>query len=82
MMAQAREPEIPEEARTWLAAGGLAVKATYRVDEVARLLSIGERTVYKMISRGQITPIDVAGTTTRSPTRIPITSLIALLDLE
>ena len=82
MKTQASDPEIPEEVRTWLAAGGLAVKATYRVDEVARLLAIGERTVYKMISRGQITPIDVPGTATRSPTRIPITSLIAMLDLE
>lgn len=69
---------IPPAARLWLDTAGVGLKATYRVDEVARLLNIAERTVYTWISAGRLAILDTTGTAPKKPTRIPITSLLRL----
>lgn len=63
------------ELRTWLAGGALSVKATYRVDEIARLLDVGRSTVYSMIARGDLPAAPADG-----PIRIPLASVARLLD--
>lgn len=69
---------ISAEVVTWLRAAGLSVKASYRVDEVARLLSCGERQVHKYIARGAIDRLAINPVGARRlPTRIPVTSLIS-----
>lgn len=44
----------------WLSDGDLAAKASYTVPEVARLLSVSRRTVYRMIARGDLTAFHVS----------------------
>ena len=50
------DPAITPELRTWLAGAGLNLKASYRVDEVMRLLDCGRSTIYTMIDRGDLEP--------------------------
>lgn len=85
-------PSITPELVTWLAAAGLGVKASYRVDEVMRLVDCSRRTVYNLIYRGVLDTLGTAAGATRptpadhargcylTPTRIPIHSLARLLD--
>ena len=47
----------PIEIRAWLAGAGLVVKASYRLDEVARLLDISVRTAQDMAGRGDLAVI-------------------------
>jgi len=76
------ESLIPPEARTWLAGADLSVKGSYCVDEIATLLGVSRSTVYDMITRGDLPCLRTAADgTRRSPTRIPISAIVALLDL-
>lgn len=68
------------EARTWFAGAGLALKSSYRVDEIASLLDVSRRTVYSMIERGGLDVIRDTGGLRRSPTRIPLCAVVSLLD--
>lgn len=74
--------DLSPEFTTWLAAAELSIKPSYRVDEVARLLRISERTVYYMIRRGDLDSVRITGRgySGKVPTRIPICSLLSLLD--
>jgi len=69
------------EARTWFAGCGLSLKASYRVDEIATLLDVGRSTVYEMINRGDLEALrnNLSGQRC-SPTRIPLSSVVRLLD--
>lgn len=75
------DPAITPELRTWLSGAGLAVKGSYRIDEVMALLDCGRNTVYTLISRGDldVLAINTGGQRIR-PTRIPLPSLARLLD--
>ena len=83
MLSQITPPDehISPEARRWLCAAGLSIKGSYRVDEVASLLDCRVRVIYKMIQRGDIDALRCNRTGQRTtPTRIPISSLLSLLD--
>lgn len=71
---------ITVEVRTWLAGAGLSVKGSYRVHEIARLLDVGHRTVYGMITRGDLDVLRInTGGQRCTPTRIPLSSVASLL---
>jgi excisionase family DNA binding protein len=74
---------ISEDAQVWLSAAGLSVKSSYRVDEVAKLLEVGVRTVHTMVARGDLDAVrgNQQGQY-RTPTRIPLPSLLRLLDSD
>jgi excisionase family DNA binding protein len=74
---------ISEDIKVWLSAAGLGVKASYRIDEVARLLDVGVRTVHTMVARGDLDAVRGNPQGQRStPTRIPLPSLLRLLDAD
>jgi excisionase family DNA binding protein len=67
--------QISDDVKAWFNAAGLAIKASYRVDEVARLLNIGTSTVYGWIERGDLEVLETPQGQRRSPTRISIVTL-------
>lgn len=72
-------PLGPSDLSAWLAAAGLAIKGSYRVDEVARLLGLAERTIYDLIARGDIEawrPSPIPGHRPKCATRIPFPSVV------
>lgn len=72
------DPVFPIEFRIWLSGAGLAIKGSYRVDEVAALLDIGISTVYRMVERGDLDVVQGSGAGQRMcPTRIPVSSLLS-----
>ncbi|MBV5274419.1 MAG: helix-turn-helix domain-containing protein [Lamprocystis purpurea] len=76
------DPTITPELTTWLAAAGLAVKGSYRVDELAVLLQVSRRCIYRMIDRGELDGITLRDRQRHTPTRIPIHSVACLLDRD
>ncbi|WP_295441587.1 helix-turn-helix domain-containing protein [uncultured Thiodictyon sp.] len=74
------DPLIAPEVRVWLAGADLAVKGSYRIDEVMRLLDVSRRTIYTMIERGDLDTVRTNPDGQRAtPTRIPFPSVAALL---
>jgi len=66
-MLQPNDASREQELRLWLRSAGLADgKASYRVDEVCRLLNISLRTAYRMVTDGRIRSVsfETAGKTT------------------
>lgn len=75
------DPAITPELTTWLAGAGLAVKGSYRIDELMLLLTVSRRTVYRMIEDGTLDALHVErGVRRYSPTRIPLYSVARLID--
>jgi excisionase family DNA binding protein len=70
---------LPPELQARLAAAGLPVKPTYRADEVSRLLSIPQRTVYRMIADGRLGALELRGEHSGKPTRVPLTAIVEAL---
>jgi hypothetical protein len=69
--------------RRWFAAAGLPIKASYRVDEVVRLLDVTPRQVHKMLADGRLPRLEIPPSGKARPavvpTRIPYAVLAALL---
>jgi len=78
------QPPISPGMSQWLQLAGLPIRATYTAPEVAQLLHIELREVYRLIQTGRLSRLEVPETGAGKsggvrPTRIPYAAIARLL---